>query len=283
MALSANQYLGDGINKDFTLDFTLGYLRESHIHVFVDGVEIPQNTLTFILGGGAIRTPNPPADGSIVLVRRITPTGSLIHDYTDGALIIEKHLDESNLQPIMLMHEALDGFADAGKAANLDMGNNRIVNLAPAVDATDATTLQQVTDLIVANSGEGVVPQLQPRQIGDNVTTQFAAPHTGAALSTSFFVQWDGITQRPLTDFTSAVVGFIDFTTPPPLGTLIDITYFEPNTLEEDIFLSAPPITGTYDIPDKVWNSAPVSGQPVGWVCTVAGTPGTWVGFGVLL
>ncbi len=232
MALSANQYTGDGVNTDFTLDFTLGYLRESHIHVFVDGVEIPQNTLTFTLGGGTVRTPTPPADGATVLVRRITPVGSLIHDYTDGALIIEKHLDESNLQSIMLMHESLDGFADAGKAAALDMGNNRITNVAHAIDGNDVPTLEQVTNLLTATAGEGVIPQLQARQVGDAVTTQFSAPHTTTAVSTSFFVQLDGITQRPLTDFTSAVTGFIDFNTAPEIGTAIDITYFQPNTLQ---------------------------------------------------
>lgn len=39
---------------------------------------------------------------------------------------------------------------------------------------------------------------------------------------------------------------------------------------------TAPPTTGTWNVMDKMWNSAPASGAPVGWVCTVAGTPGTW-------
>lgn len=44
------------------------------------------------------------------------------------------------------------------------------------------------------------------------------------------------------------------------------------------------PTTGTYQQGDKVWNSQPaeVGGAGnkyvvVGWVCTVAGTPGTWL------
>lgn len=39
---------------------------------------------------------------------------------------------------------------------------------------------------------------------------------------------------------------------------------------------SAAPTTGTWRVTDIVWNSAPASGQPAGWICTVAGTPGTW-------
>jgi hypothetical protein len=40
---------------------------------------------------------------------------------------------------------------------------------------------------------------------------------------------------------------------------------------------SSVPTTGTWRVTDIVWNSAPTSGQPMGWVCSVAGTPGTWV------
>lgn len=111
MALSAQTYQGDGSNTDFVLDFTLGYISESHIHVYVDDVEIPQNTLQFILGGGSVRLPTAPASGSEVLVRRIVPNDKLLHDYENGSLVIESNLDESNLQSIMLQHEAVDGFS----------------------------------------------------------------------------------------------------------------------------------------------------------------------------
>lgn len=42
--------------------------------------------------------------------------------------------------------------------------------------------------------------------------------------------------------------------------------------------------TGTYEVGDVAWNRAPTAGgiEPIGWVCTVAGTPGTWAGFGTI-
>lgn len=43
------------------------------------------------------------------------------------------------------------------------------------------------------------------------------------------------------------------------------------------------PSAGTWAAGRVIYNAAPSSGQPIGWVCTVAGTPGTWLGFGVLL
>lgn len=45
---------------------------------------------------------------------------------------------------------------------------------------------------------------------------------------------------------------------------------------------TAAPTSGTYKQGDKMINSAPSVGNPKGWVCTVAGTPGTWVSEGNL-
>jgi len=47
-------------------------------------------------------------------------------------------------------------------------------------------------------------------------------------------------------------------------------------------FATAAPTTGTWPVGAMVKNSAPSVGQPKGWVCTVAGTPGTWVSEGNL-
>jgi hypothetical protein len=40
--------------------------------------------------------------------------------------------------------------------------------------------------------------------------------------------------------------------------------------------LSAAPTTGTWARNEAVWNSSSAAGQPPGWVCVTAGTPGTW-------
>lgn len=45
---------------------------------------------------------------------------------------------------------------------------------------------------------------------------------------------------------------------------------------------TAAPTTGTYKRGDRVFNGSPTVGQPKSWVCTVAGTPGTWVSEGNL-
>ena len=42
-------------------------------------------------------------------------------------------------------------------------------------------------------------------------------------------------------------------------------------------YSAAAPVAGTWARGDHAYNSAPAVGQPIGWICTVAGTPGTWV------
>ena len=45
---------------------------------------------------------------------------------------------------------------------------------------------------------------------------------------------------------------------------------------------TAPPTVGDWQVGDQVRNTAPTAGGFTGWVCTTAGTPGTWNGFGVI-
>lgn len=45
---------------------------------------------------------------------------------------------------------------------------------------------------------------------------------------------------------------------------------------------TAAPTAGTWEVGRRVINDAPAIGQPKAWICTVAGTPGTWVSEGNL-
>lgn len=54
------------------------------------------------------------------------------------------------------------------------------------------------------------------------------------------------------------------------------------NRVAQRGWASAAPTTGTYAVGEIVLNSAPASAGYIGWVCTVAGTPGTWKTFGLI-
>lgn len=47
-------------------------------------------------------------------------------------------------------------------------------------------------------------------------------------------------------------------------------------------YWTAAPTTGTWQRGDIVWNILPSAGGYVGWICTTAGTPGTWKTFGAI-
>ena len=48
------------------------------------------------------------------------------------------------------------------------------------------------------------------------------------------------------------------------------------------MWFNAAPTNGTWQVADIVWNTAAAAGGTVGWVCTTAGTPGTWKTFGAI-
>jgi Pectate lyase superfamily protein len=49
------------------------------------------------------------------------------------------------------------------------------------------------------------------------------------------------------------------------------------NRVNYETMSTAAPTTGTWARGDVCWNGDAAVGAPVGWICTVAGTPGTWV------
>lgn len=64
--------------------------------------------------------------------------------------------------------------------------------------------------------------------------------------------------------------------TPPVLASYV------PFRLQSPQQAPAAPTTGTWVVRDVVWHSSPTPGGNVGWVCTTAGTPGTWKAFGTI-
>lgn len=54
------------------------------------------------------------------------------------------------------------------------------------------------------------------------------------------------------------------------------VTEFVTPTGSRWSFGTAIPTTGTAKKGDMVWNTAPAAAGTLAWVCTAAGTPGTW-------
>lgn len=58
-------------------------------------------------------------------------------------------------------------------------------------------------------------------------------------------------------------------------STLKSISGSESTNMFETVS-NGPPTVGTWKIGDKVWKQIPTAGATLGWICTAAGTPGTW-------
>jgi hypothetical protein len=104
------------------------------------------------------------------------------------------------------------------------------------------------------------------------------------------------VTRVALADLSNITISFTNGTTPGATGgTTVEVyalAIFVGAQIPRRLFArypkrittsnSAVPTTGTWAVGDRVFNSAPAVGQPKSWVCTVAGTPGTWVSEGNL-
>lgn len=160
MANSIITVLGDGSTVQYALNFTLGVLKREYVTCRVgdevDGLGDPvYRELEWVTDGlvniqGAV-----PGDDVPIVFKRTMPKSSLIHDYSDGAAIIEANLDQSNLQHIMSIHEFLDGRLEGGFVQDITMNDYRITDLGDGVDAGDAVNkaqLDAVEDLAVGQS-----------------------------------------------------------------------------------------------------------------------------------
>lgn len=65
-----------------------------------------------------------------------------------------------------------------------------------------------------------------------------------------------------------------------PITATLSTSIYHTDSGHRIFYAAAIPVTGTYVAGDLLWYTAPAAGSGVGAVCTVGGTPGTWVEFG---
>lgn len=113
------------------------------------------------------------------------------------------------------------------------------------------------------------------QQAGDgiNITLDPDSSRSLMIWRPGIYARFNSIDSRPNGASGAFQGGNIDFTTY-PFGAR------EGNSVV--VYGSAAPSSGTWAIGDKVINSAPPSGGYLGWVCTSAGEPGDWNGYGTI-
>lgn len=144
-----------------------------------------------------------------------------------------------------------------GNGVNKTFDLNRIVSRPEEINVY-ITGVRQYPDSYTVNSG-GLSFDMAPPNTGqkDDIAIEFLGPY----METITDVPNGTITAAKLSDSNDE---------------LRDISF------KVRIKQNGPPSTGTYFVGEIVWNAAPNTGQYIGWVCTMAGTPGSWKGFGLI-
>lgn len=83
---------------------------------------------------------------------------------------------------------------------------------------------------------------------------------------------WESPGPMPLTTRTRSHDGYTDY----------PIVTFQNFGETVKVFGSAAPTAGSWKVGDVVMHTAPAAAGSIGWVCTAAGTPGTWKTFGAI-
>ena len=113
MALSYNAYTANGSQNTYS---TPPYLDETHLEVFLNGVE--QSSSTYTITGTSLVFNDTPAYGSTVRVGRNSNRSARLTDYADASLLTADAMDFDSNQLFYIAQEALD------KASETNIGSN---------------------------------------------------------------------------------------------------------------------------------------------------------------
>ena len=227
MAHTIRTNIGTGSPTVYDVDFDLGYLSQSHIHVY-QGEDYRQNLVEFTwVNAGQIQCEVPALEE--FFIRRVVPRHVPINDYEDGAILRESNLDASFAQSLMILEEISDGYIDPInkdiRVEDLNMGGYKILNLANGTELSEAVNLQQLLEI---SGVEERPPIYHPRVVGDGVQTVFSTEATEQASALNFWIHLDGVKQRPLTDYSINGTGDVVFEEAPPRNVVVDIVWFQP-------------------------------------------------------
>jgi len=152
MALTQTQYTGDG--STVLYNFTFPYLAETDVKVKINGVTQPTTEYTFA-NATTVQINTAPANGATVLIFRDTNNDNKRATFYPGSAIKAEDLNE-NIDQILYVAQEVDNNAmstigDDAMQGDLDLGNNKIVNLANPTTGTDGVNKTTLESTISSN------------------------------------------------------------------------------------------------------------------------------------
>lgn len=201
MADTSVTYEGDGSTVTYSVPFP--YINKTHVKVYVNSILRLNPSDYFWASTASITFRNAPADGSAIVIRRVTPGDTKLVNFTNGATLTEDDLNLAFDQIFYLAQEAKENYADLMNQERIRIGTpNGITTtdptewLASAVDTmlsqAAADTLEQaIAD--IDSTGE-VVLDIQTKLDGSIEVIEFIGAFNGdqsAFILDSSLVQLD--------------------------------------------------------------------------------------------
>ena len=151
-------YTADGNTSTFAITFS--FIDSTHVKVFLDGVA----TTNFTVSGSNVVMNSNPANATVVMIKRETPTDARLVDFQDGSVLTESDLDKSADQNFFIAQEINDESQSAMKLGTddtFDAQNKRIKNVADPVNNNDAVNKGFIsTNLTNINTVAGISSQV---------------------------------------------------------------------------------------------------------------------------
>jgi len=109
------------------------------------------------------------------------------------------------------------------------------------------------------------------------VSAEPVTPNALSTLSSTSTMGTTGVTWATGQAVSGTIVNEVTYPGIPVVRRFNDQLFHYLNAAGKNVlFGTAAPTTGTWAVGDTVWNTAPAAAGAPGWVCTAAGTPGTW-------
>ena len=193
MATTQNTFTGD--NNTTLFSFTFPYLQESDVKVSLDAV-VQATTAYSFANATTISFNTAPGTGVAIRIFRETDTDSPKATFFAGSSIRSQDLNDNASQLLYATQETVNRRLDTTggtMSGELDMGSNKIVNVADPTAAQDAATKTYVDTadaLKVAKAGDTMSGALA---MGSNKITGLADPTASGDAATKGYVDGIGI------------------------------------------------------------------------------------------
>lgn len=129
-------------NGQREFDLAVAYLDKSHISVKLNGISAPVEWVS----GSRVRLIQKPADGSVVLIQRITPIADPAVTFQNGSNLTEEELNRAVLQLLYQMQEQDDLLRGSLDQARIRLGDQLGVVTSPEAIADELLRISEMGD-----------------------------------------------------------------------------------------------------------------------------------------